>query len=76
MDARVSSRLSKLQEESFQKFQGEIKRQSLFMIGDDRVSRKQSFIIAETISYLKKSSLEEGHHPSRHNHESIKGDAF
>jgi len=40
------------------------------MIGDDRVTRKQSLIMAKAISYLKKSSLEEGHHPSRQGHKS------
>jgi len=29
-----------------------------------------TFIIAKAISYLKKSSLEGGHHLSRHGHES------
>ena len=76
MDAWISSRLSKLQERDFQKFQEEIKRQSLFITGDDRASRKQSLIMAKVISYLKKSSLEVGHHPSRHGHESTWRDAF
>jgi len=32
--------------------------------------------MAKAISYLKKSSLEGGHHPSRHGHESTRGNAF
>jgi len=39
------------------------------MIGDDRDTKKQRLIMAKAIFYLKKSSLEEGHHPSRHGHE-------
>jgi len=46
------------------------------MIGDDKATRKQSFIMAKVISYLKKSSLKGGHHPSRHDHESTGGDSF
>ena len=37
---------------------------------DLRATRKKSLIMEKVISYLKKSSLEEGHHPSRHDHES------
>jgi len=37
---------------------------------DLRATREQSLIMAKAISYLKKSSLEEGHHPSRYVHES------
>jgi len=46
------------------------------MIGDDNATRKQSLIMAKAISYLKKSSLEEGHHPSRQGQESTLGVAF
>jgi len=45
-------------------------RESLFIIGDDRASRKQSLIMIKAISYLKKSSLEGGHYPSRHDRKS------
>ena len=62
IDTWISNRLSKLQDSGFQNFQEEIERQSLFIIGDDRASRKQSLIMAKAICYLKKSSLEGGHH--------------
>ena len=61
---------------SRKRFQVEIKRQSLFMADDDRASRKPSLIMAKTISYLKKNSLEGGHHSSRYGHESTRGDVF
>ena len=79
MDVWISNRLSKLQKRSFQKFQEEIKRQSLFIISDDRASRKQSLVMngnGKSHSYLKKNSLEGGHHPSRYGHESTRGNAF
>jgi len=40
MDTWISKWLSNLQERDLQKFQEEIKRQSLFIIGDDKTSRK------------------------------------
>jgi len=45
------------------------------MIGNDRAPKEQSLIMAKAIFYLKKSSLEGGLHPSRHSHESTRGDA-
>jgi len=33
-------------------------------------------MVKAAISYLKKSSLEVGHHPSRHDHESTWRDAY
>jgi len=37
---------------------------------DLRATREQSLIMMKVIFYLKKSSLEEGHHASRHGYES------
>jgi len=75
MDAGISSQLYKLQERIFKSFRKR-SRDSPFMIGDDRATRKQSLIMTKAISYLKKSSLRGGQHPSRHGHESTRGDAF
>jgi len=69
MDAWILIQLSKLQERSFKSFRKR-SRDSLFMIGDDRATREWSLVMAKAISYLKKSSLEGGHHPSRHDHKS------
>jgi len=69
MDAWISSQLSKLKERSFKNFRKR-SRDSFFMIVDDRATRKQSLIMVKVISYLKKSSLDGGHHPSRQGHES------
>jgi len=75
MDAWISSQLYKLQERSFKSFRKR-SRDSLFMSGNAKARRKQSLIMAKAISYLKKSSSEGRHHPSRHGHESTRGDAF
>ena len=61
---------------SRKRFQEEIKRESLFMVDDDRASKKLSLILAKAIFYLKKSSLEVEHHPSRHDHEPPEGMLF
>jgi len=60
MDTWISNQLSKLQERSFKSFKKR-SRDGLFMIGDDRATRKQSLIMAKAIFYLKKSSLEGGY---------------
>ena len=64
--SRLQSMDTGISRKKFQKFQEEIKRQSL---NDDRATRKQSLIMTKVISYLKKSSLEGGHYPPRHDHE-------
>jgi len=48
------------------RFQKEIKKQSLFMNGDDRTFEEPSFIMAKASPYPKENSLEVGLHLSRH----------
>ena len=43
---------------------------------DDWISKGTKSYNGEAISYLKKSSLEEGHHPSRHDHEAPEAKRF
>ena len=60
--ARVQNRDTWISRKTFQK---EIKRQSLFMVRDDRTSKRPSLIMTKASSYPKKNSQEVGLYLSR-----------